>query len=138
MNKRRKFITNSLSVMGLAALGPSISFSALAKKVRPPSAKDRFRPLRKSRQWLALYDQQGSYISDVTLKKIYQDCSNADVEQFSLRWLIKKRHLLLEPGTYLFDDFETEPFSLYLEPSEGRQPGRFYRAVYSVLRSPLS
>lgn len=133
MLNRRKFFLALASVSSIAVINPLLSFSALANN-DPNSVltKDKFSSLMK--KWISLYDLNGSYITDIKLTKLIDEKSDDLLEQFSLRWKVRDASLL-EPGTYLLEDFSNTPTPVYLEPSfSKRKNGKFYRASFSLLR----
>lgn|GEM_PF-4298678 len=133
MLDRRKFFLASASVVGLAVINPLFSINALAKsQISPALKKDKFSALMK--KWIALYDTNGAYVTDVKLIKLFEGNSNAQLEQFALRWKIRKGSTL-QAGTYVIDDFSNTQTPIYLEPSFSKHNnGKYYRASFSLLR----
>ena len=132
MVQRRKFIFATVSLIGLSALAPFISLQAFAREQNLSTAEqDRFKPLRN--KWLAPYDTYGNYLTDIKLLKSYDEGSDARLEQFSLVWETEGSDRLAA-GMYVIDDFATSPMKIYLEPSQGRVQGKYYRAAFSLLR----
>ena len=132
MLDRRKFFLSSASLIGLAVINPLFSTSLFASETSPVLTKDKFSALMK--KWIALYDSQGGYITEVKLVKLFEEKSNADLEQFALRWRVRDGSIL-NPGTYFVDDFSNTQTPIYLEPSYSkRNNGKYYRASFSLLR----
>ena len=129
---RRKFFLSSASLIGLAVINPIFSTSVFASNINPESTRDKFSALLNT--WIALYDFQGEYITDVRLVKLSEEKSNTDLEQFALRWKIRDDSVL-NPGTYVVEDFSNNQTLIYLEPSfSKRNNGKYYRASFSLLR----
>jgi hypothetical protein len=134
MLDRRQFFLSGASLVGVAVIAPFYSFTSLAQ-TDPNSVltKDKYSALMK--KWISLYDNNGGYITEIKLVKIFEQNSNAQLEQFSLRWKIRNDSLLA-PGTYVLEDFSNTPTAIYLEPSfSKRNNGKYYRASFSLLRN---
>jgi len=133
MLHRRKFFLASASLVGLAVINPFFSISALANDdTTSLLTKNKFFALMK--KWIALYDANGGYITEVKLITLFEGSSDAQLEQFSLRWEIRDG-FVLNPGTYVLEDFSNTQTPIYLDPSfSKRHNGKYYRASFSLLR----
>ena len=133
MTLRRDFLIGTGSMLGIAAVSPTLIAVSHASTL---SDSDSLHPFKRW-VWTALYDLDGSYITDVRLLHEVDKNHSNDVMQFSLIWRTRAG-INLKPGTYVVDDFETEPRAIHLEPSDyGDRPYR-YRASFSLLRQSAS
>ncbi len=133
MLDRRKFVLALASLGSVAVINPFFSVTASANDAtNSVLTKDKFSALME--KWIALYDVNGGYITEVKLIKLFDENSNTQLEQFSLRWKVRDGSLL-EPGTYVLEDFSNTPTPVYLEPSFSKKNnGKYYRASFSLLR----
>lgn len=132
MLRRRKFLLGTVSLIGAAAAFSLAPLRVLAQTETANSIRETFTLLHK--KWVALYDSDGHYITDIKLVRSDDDGSNTSLEQFSFRWKIRG-NTPLEAGMYVLDDFSTEPRSIFLQPSYSkRRNGKFYRSSFSMLR----
>ncbi|MDF2178065.1 hypothetical protein P2G88_07345 [Aliiglaciecola sp. CAU 1673] len=134
MFKRRDFILGSSAFAGLALLTPFASFRTIAKVTTPTATQlDKFHQLQKQQKWLALYDQEGTYLSDIRLLSVEQLRLDAQTDQFTLHWR-SRDELQINAGTYVVDDFSSSPQSLYLAPASSTEQGVLFDAPFSLLR----
>jgi hypothetical protein len=134
MLHRRKFILGTATLVGATLLSSSISFKAFAvTNDGITSGQDKYAHLMK--RWIALYDVNGGFVTEIKLVRMDEESTSEDIEQFSLRWKIREE-MSLSSGMYMLEDFANTPHPIYLEPSfSKRRNGIFYRASFSLLKN---